>query len=109
MSRALGNLLSSLYTLALFVLVLVAVRRWRAGDESPAVLWLALLSLGALRSPFAPRYVVVSSLWLLALLACEAARRPARIALLVAVWLLLAIEPPLPWPRGRMLVSLVYQ
>ncbi len=94
MTRGLGALLGWLFTLLLLVLAWVAGRRaeGRIGD---ARAWLALLTLGAFRSPLAPPYVTLSTLWLLSLLAGEIRGRTARVAAFVVVWLLVMGTPPL--------------
>ncbi|MAG58477.1 MAG: hypothetical protein CMJ83_19490 [Planctomycetes bacterium] len=91
------------YTGSVVLLVLlVAVRR--RGDPPPTgvarlhqlQLWLALLNLAQLRSPFLPwPYGVVSSLWLLLLLVPRA--RPALRGVLLAGCVILAVDMPLPF------------
>ncbi len=108
MTRGVASIVSWLYTAVLLALA------WRAGRQershlAAAQLWLALLNLGALRSPLAPSaYTTVQTLWLLALLAPEIR---GRIALGIGVflaWNLIMGLPPLP-PTGELVVGLVTQ
>lgn len=77
MSLAVGRVLSAIYGLAMLVLVIRSGSRpLRTRGEETAV-WLALLSLGTLASPFAPAsYVLLSLVWLCA--SIEAASRVPR-------------------------------
>jgi hypothetical protein len=70
MTHALGAALGWLFTLLLLWLAWMAGRR-AEGRVAEARAWLALLTLGAFRSPLAPPYVTLSTLWLLTLLAGE--------------------------------------
>ena len=81
------------YTLVLVGLVVVAARR-RADPLLRAGLWLAILTLGALRSPFAPPYVILTGLWLFTLWAAEV--RSVRGAVAVGVAQVAFIV--MPWP-----------
>jgi hypothetical protein len=90
MSLAVGRVLSAIYGLAVLALVIRLGRRpLRTRGEETAV-WLALLSLGTLASPFAPAsYVLLSLVWLL----CIDRSVIARTAGLVAAWV--ALSAPL--------------
>ncbi len=93
----LGRLIGRVYSGILVLLTLVAVRR--VGDRrSKAIVWMSLLVLGALQSPFAPGYVQVGLLWATTLLAVEV--RSLRAALgLVLLWILSNVLPPASSPR----------
>ena len=94
MSRELGAVLGWLFTLVLLWLAWTAGRR-AEGRVAEARAWLALLSLGALRSPLAPPYVTLSMLWLLTLLAGVIRGRASWVVGFVAAWLLIMGPPPL--------------
>lgn len=97
---ALAQPLVWIYTVALVGTTALAARRRREAALEPAV-WLALLTLGALRSPDAPNvYIGASALWLLTLVAVETRGRAGRIALFVAAWIIISVVPPPPDPRA---------
>lgn len=87
--------LSVVYSLALPVLAFLAARRATAGGGHvrEAQLWVALISLGALRSPFVPdTYALIGPLWLWVLLVAE--KRGQDLPKLVALFVPLAIVMP---------------
>jgi len=95
MGHGVASVVGWLYTLVLLWLA------WRAGTGradrlSEVRSWLALLSLGALRSPLAPSaYVVISVLWLLTYLAGEIRGRWQWVVAFVAAWAAILGPPPL--------------
>lgn len=93
----LARRLGRIYSLVLAVLALIAARR--AGDRRiQAVMWMSLLVLAALQSPFAPGYVTIGLLWALCLMAVEVRRLQGGISLVIT-WLLLTVVPAIPEPR----------
>ncbi|WP_437602013.1 glycosyltransferase family 87 protein [Sorangium sp. So ce590] len=107
MSPSISSSLSWLYTLVALGLAVIAARR--IDDRRlKACAWLALLSLGALRAPFAPGYVLVSTQWLMTLLAAEARSRRAVVAL-VASWLAISTMIPPTEPRVTLPLTMVAQ
>jgi hypothetical protein len=56
------------------------------------LVWLAILILATLRSPFLPGYGAFPSLWLVTLVAGVAWTRPSARGLAVAAWLVLALQ-----------------
>lgn len=90
---ALGRSFTKVYSLVLLGLTLVAARKG-GGPAARAELWMALLTLGALRSPLAPGYVLVALLWLLALRA-GAVRGLGGALGLAALWIGISFTPPL--------------
>jgi len=94
MTQGVANAVGWIYT----ALLLRLAWRTRARDEARGerlCVWLALLSLGALRSPLAPSaYVTASTLWLLAWLAAEV-RAPGGLLAFVLLWIAVAGLPPL--------------
>jgi hypothetical protein len=82
------------------VLVVVTIAGLRRGNRrEQACVWLALLTLGALRSPFAPAYVAFGVVWLMSLVALEI-RGARAAATLVMLWLLASFQVPLPAAAG---------
>ncbi len=94
MTHALGAALGWTFTLVLLWLAWSAGRR-AEGRVVAARAWLALLTLGALRSPLAPPYVSLSTLWLLTVLAGEIRGRTSWVVGFVLAWLLIMGPPPL--------------
>jgi hypothetical protein len=86
-------------TLILLVLTVIAARRADREDRAGrARIWLALLSLMALRSPFVPDHTaLLGPLWLLSLLVPEALGRAWRVTALAAVGLVFALVQPPGW------------
>jgi hypothetical protein len=92
-----------LWGLAALALTVLAARRHhdRAGD---AILWLGILALATLRSPFAPTYTVVTTLWLLTVWAGA-----WNTAALAVVWVVLQGQPPLFGEKTNITISLLPQ
>jgi hypothetical protein len=94
MTHALGAVLGWIFTLLVLWLAWSAGRR--AEDRvGQARIWLALLTLGAFRSPLAPPYVTLSTLWLLTLLAGEIRGRTSWVVGFVVAWVVIMGPPPL--------------
>lgn len=94
MSLAVGRVLSAIYGLAVLALVIGLRQRLPRQRNEETAVWLALLSLGTLASPFAPAsYVLLSLVWLL----CIDRSVIARPAVLVVAWI--ALSAPLLMPR----------
>ena len=70
-------------------------------------LWLAVLTLGALRSPFAPGYVVFGAIWLVSLWAAEVDR--ARGGILLGLFYVTIVGLPLTNDTAMLSFSLVQQ
>lgn len=88
------------WTLAALAAVALYVRRRPRDEEQPAV-WLAILILGTLRSPFLPQgYAAVPPVWLLTLLAARAEPTTRVWIVTVLAWLALGIYLPVDWTIG---------
>ena len=85
-----------------------AARRPPSDREKPLV-WLAILILATLRSPFLPQtYGVVPALWMLTLLAATYAPNAKTLSLVLLAFLALNAHWPLDWamdPRVRAVLS----
>ena len=91
-----------LYTLVLLVVVVTVSRRPWPDADKPA-LWLAILILATLRSPFLPQaYATFPPLWLLTLLAARQPPTAKTLLWTMAAWLALNVYWPLTgrWIRG---------
>jgi hypothetical protein len=97
-----------IYTLIAVAATLVLARRNATRDEKPLI-WLAILILATLRSPFLPRdYGVFPALWLLTLIAAQYAATARNLVLFLLGWAVLNIVWPLDWkldPRWLALLS----
>lgn len=94
---ALGRRIGRVYSVLLAIMTIVAARRTQ-GRHNQAVVWMSLLVLAALQSPFAPGYVTIGLLWAITLLTAEVQTLRGGI-LLVLLWLLITIIPPIPNPQ----------
>lgn len=90
-SFAAMRLVGWLYTPVLLALTVLLARR-RAAREDRPLIWLAILIVASLRSPFLPGYAVIPVLWLLTLLAAKAVPTARGLALTVAAWLVLSFS-----------------
>jgi hypothetical protein len=87
-----------IFTVVLVWVTLRAARRQPAEGEQPLV-WMAIVILATLRSPFLPAtYGVSPALWILTLLAATYAPTARTVALCVLAFLVLNIHWPLDWP-----------
>jgi alpha-1,2-mannosyltransferase len=101
-----------LYTLVVLVVVVMVSRRPRPDEDKPA-LWLAILILATLRSPFLPQaYAAFPPLWLLTLLAARQPPTAKTLLWTLGAWLALSFYWPIDWPldpRALALLILVPQ
>jgi alpha-1,2-mannosyltransferase len=96
-----------IYTLVA-VAVTVLVARQKVSDAGQPVIWLAILSVATLRSPFLPQaYAGFCTLWLLTLLAATSAPSVRTLGLIIATWLALNIFWPLDWAIDPRLLAAV--
>jgi hypothetical protein len=115
MTFGLSKAIGWAYTiLAVAVTVLIGQRTRREGEtpetsETPLV-WLAILILAALRSPFLPlTYGAFPPLWLLTLLVAVHAPSVKTLSPLILGWIALCAMWPLDWPIDpRLLASLSF-
>jgi alpha-1,2-mannosyltransferase len=89
------------WSVALLAIALLAARRGGALPRmQQAGMWIALLGLAALRSPFVPDdYGLFPALWLWALVAAAMATTLLRTVVLAALWLALALV--MPWAMAE--------
>lgn len=102
-----AKLVGWLYTLVVVGIVVAAARRPVAEGRQPFV-WLAILILATLRSPFLPQaYAAFPPLVLLVLIGATRAPSPRTIAAILLTWLALNVYWPLDWPMDpRVLAAL---
>src|SRR5690606_18389490 len=70
------------------------------------VLWLAILCIATLRSPFVPTYTAIGTLWLMAVAVADRGWSKAFVAI---AWILLQGFPPLGSPAVNVILSLPAQ
>ncbi|OLD64937.1 MAG: hypothetical protein AUI47_03640 [Acidobacteria bacterium 13_1_40CM_2_68_5] len=107
MSFGASKIVGWIYTsIALAVTVLAGLRNLRR-DEKPLV-WMAILILATLRSPFLPQaYAAVPSLWLLTLLAATYAPTTRTLYAVILTWVTLNIYWPMDWPIDPRLLAVL--
>jgi hypothetical protein len=99
--------LGSVYLLAAVALTAFAGLRATPDEDKPAV-WLAVLILATLRSPFLPQaYGLLPGLWLLILLASRRLSEPKVFVAAFAGWLALSFYWPVDWPIDPRLLALL--
>jgi len=106
MTFAASKIVGWLYTLvALWVVVLAGLRKVRS-EEKPLV-WIAILILATLRSPFLPQgYGAVPAIWLLTLVAAVHAPSTKTLFVTLLGWAALNIIWPLDWPVDPRLLAI---
>jgi hypothetical protein len=93
----------SIYMLVAVAATLFAALRARREADQPLV-WMAIIILATLRSPFLPQaYGTLPALWLLTLVAARRAPDGKGLAAAAAVWATLAFYWPMDWPIDRRL------
>jgi hypothetical protein len=112
MTFAASKALGWAYTLVAAWASVAASRRARRDEEKP-ILWMGILILATLRSPFLPQaYAAFPPLWLVTLLAAVHAPRAKTLGLALAGWAALNVFYPLDWgmdPRALALLSALPQ
>jgi len=98
MTFGVSKVIGWLYTLVAVVATVLAARRSVRDGESPLV-WLAILILATLRSPFLPlAYGTFPAMWLLTLVVALRGPSIRTLALTIAAWLALCVYWPIDWP-----------
>jgi hypothetical protein len=112
MSFAASKIVGWIYTLVVIGAIALVARRPVRDHEAPAV-WLAILILATLRSPFLPQgYGVFPAIWLATLLAARRPPTAKNILLLGLAWLCFNMYVPMDWgvgPRALAVINLVPQ
>lgn len=96
------------YTVIAGLAVVIAGARTARGGDAPLV-WLAILIVATLRSPFLPQaYGVFPALWLLTLIAARSAPSARALLATLAAWLALSVYWPIDWPADPRVLALVF-
>ncbi|HEX7158821.1 MAG TPA: glycosyltransferase family 87 protein [Edaphobacter sp.] len=105
------KIVGTIYTLILLAaIVMIAMRRLNRNEQP--LIWLTILILGSLRSPFLPGYGLFPVLWLLILLAARVAPAVRTLCLMLVAWVVLNFSLPVFSgldPRLLTAVTLVLQ
>jgi hypothetical protein len=109
-SFALMKTIGTIYTVIVLVATVIIGMRRPPRNEQPLI-WLAVLILASLRSPFLPQYELFAVLWLLTLLAAKVVPSVRTLWLVVIAWVVLNIAIPVngPDPRLQAAMALVSQ
>lgn len=100
--HGLASALAWLWTAVVLAVTVVVARRTREPAHE-VVVWVAMFCLATLRSPYAPLYTGIGTLWLLALMR---GNRPRWLGLYITAWILLMGFPPLGGPGLNAVLSL---
>ena len=93
---------------AIILGIVVEVSRRALGDTERPLVWMAILVLATLRSPFLPQaYAALPPLWLLTLFAATSAPAAKTLGLTLLAWLVFNLFWPLDWPMDPRLLALV--
>ena len=101
-----AKILGWIFTPIALAVTVLAARRPQSTAEKP-LLWLAILLLATLRSPFLPvAYGVFPGLWLVTLLAATAPPNARTLVWTLVAWATLNIYWPLDWPLDPRVLAL---
>jgi hypothetical protein len=105
LARTLGNV----FSVVLIILAVVVGRRLGSTNRSHELLvWLTLLTLGGLRSPFAPPHALIGFLWILVILSAELRSR-WQVAGFVVLWIGFNVFAPMEAVVPAIALSLLRQ
>lgn len=103
--RGLASILAWAWTVVAVVLAVLA-SRGRAEPVRDVIVWLGIFCVATLRSPFAPTYTMVSTLWLLSVAAGVVTPRRWLTVLIAIAWILVEGAPPVGSEAGNAVASL---
>lgn len=107
MGFAAAKVVGWIYTLVAVGMIVATARRPITQQARPLV-WLAIIILATMRSPFLPMgYAAFPALMLLLLMGAIPAATPRTLAGILVIWLLLNISWPMDWPMDPRLLALL--
>jgi hypothetical protein len=100
----------TIYTLILLTATVVLAKRTLSRNEQPLI-WLTVLILASLRSPFLPEYGIFPVLWLLTILAVRVAPNLRTLGLMLIAFVVLNVTAPAfgQGPRRMFAIALLLQ
>jgi hypothetical protein len=98
--------IGTIYTVIVLAAIVVIGMRKPTRNEQPLI-WLAVLILASLRSPFLPQYELFAVLWLLTLLAASVVPSVRTLCLVLVAWAVLNIAIPVNGPDPRLSAAMV--
>jgi hypothetical protein len=108
MTFAVSHLVGWVYTLVV-IAVTVVLARCSIGDDQKPLVWMAILLLATLRSPFLPpAYAVFPPLWLLTLLVADKPPTAKTFAWILAAWAVLNVYWAQDWPADPRLLVIAF-
>ncbi|WP_035347015.1 glycosyltransferase family 87 protein [Edaphobacter aggregans] len=99
------KIVGSIYTLIVLAATIVVARRTPGRNVQPLI-WLTILILASLRSPFLPRYELFAVLWLLTLLAATIVPSVRTLCLVLTAWAVLNFVIPTNSSDPRLLAAM---
>jgi len=107
MNFAAAKLVGWIYTMIAVAVIVAAARRPVSESQKP-LMWLAIIILATLRSPFLPQaYAAFPPLVLLVLLGAMSAPTPRTLAAILLTWLALDIMWPTDWAMDPRMLALL--
>jgi hypothetical protein len=105
-SFALMKIVGTIYTAIVLAATAVIGMRRPTRNEQPLI-WLAVLILASLRSPFLPQYELFAVIWLLTLLVAPVMPSVRTLYLVLVAWAVLNIAMPVNGPAPRLNAAMV--
>jgi hypothetical protein len=113
MTLGVSKIIGWIYTIFLLAIIALVARRSAQTDQDNALVWLAILILATLRSPFLPQsYGNFPALWLLTLIAAFYEPTKKNLMIVLILWTCLNVMVPLDYgvdPRYTALIILIPQ
>jgi hypothetical protein len=105
-SFALMKMVGTIYTVIVLAVTVVIGMRRTSRNQQPLI-WLAVLILASLRSPFLPQYELFAVIWLLTLLLAPVMPSIRTLYLVLVAWAVLNIAMPVSGPAPRLNAAMV--
>jgi hypothetical protein len=100
------KMVGTIYTVIVLAATVVIGMRRTTRNQQPLI-WLAVLILASLRSPFLPQYELFAVIWLLTLLLAPVMPSIRTLHLVLVAWAVLNIAMPVSGPAPRLNAAMV--